>query len=90
MDLHWQKATRHKLRTVRQRLDALLTDAGLNIVGGCDLFRLVETEDAGRLWRSLAERGVYVRRFDWSDQLLRFGLPSGHKAERRLKDALNL
>jgi len=90
MDLHWQNATRHKLWTARQRLDALLTDAGLNIIGGCDLFRLVETEDAGRLWRNLAERGVYVRRFDWSDQLLRFGLPSGHEAERRLKDALNL
>ena len=90
MDLQWQKTTRHKLKTARQRLDALLADSGLNIVGGCDLFRLVETEDAGKLWRRLAETGIYARRFDWSDKLLRFGLPPDHEAEQRLTEALSL
>ena len=88
-DHAWQAETRDRLKAARIRLDALLAGAGLNIAGGCDLFRLVRTPDATTLWQTLAERGLYVRRFDWSDCLLRIGLPQGSEAEHRLAAALN-
>jgi cobalamin biosynthetic protein CobC len=89
LDHTWQAETRERLSAARARLDTLLTDAGLNIAGGCDLFRLVHTPDAVTLWQRLARKGIYVRRFDWSDCLLRIGLPPDVEAERRLADALN-
>ncbi|WP_321490068.1 threonine-phosphate decarboxylase CobD [uncultured Hyphomonas sp.] len=90
LDHAWQAETRERLSAARARLDILLTDAGLNIAGGCDLFRLVHTPDAATLWQQLAREGIYVRRFDWSDCLLRIGLPPDEEAERRLADALSL
>ena len=87
-DLAWQQATRKRLKTARQRLDILLEDAGLTLEGGCDLFRLVRTDSATETWRRLAEVGIYVRRFDWSDHLIRIGLPADADAEARLAAAL--
>lgn len=89
-DQVWQQATRDRLSAARRRLDRILIQAGLSPAGGCDLFRLVETPDATDLWRRLAQRGVYVRRFDWSDRLLRIGLPRDAEAESRLAEALSL
>jgi cobalamin biosynthetic protein CobC len=87
-DLDWQAATRERLKTARRHLDDVLSDAHLTIAGGCDLFRLVETEDATALWQQLAHHGIYVRRFDWSGHLLRFGLPPHPEAMKRLATAL--
>ena len=87
-DHAWQAETRGRLKAARLRLDALLAGAGLSVAGGCDLFRLVRAPDAVRLWRRLAGRGIYVRRFDWSDHLLRIGLPPDTEAEHRLAAAL--
>lgn len=87
-DLAWQQATRDRLKTARQRLDVLLEEAGPTLAGGCDLFRLVRTEDATGTWRKLAEAGIYVRRFDWSDHLIRIGLPADAAAEERLAATL--
>jgi cobalamin biosynthetic protein CobC len=70
------------------RLDRILHAAGLKVVGGTDLFRLVETENATRLWEHLAHHGIYVRRFDWSDRLVRIGLPETDAAETRLSAGL--
>lgn len=89
-DQAWQTATRDRLRAARRRLDEILTDADLSLAGGCDLFRLVQAPDATGLWHRLAERGLYVRRFDWSDHLLRVGLPPDSEAEHRLAAALSL
>lgn len=87
-DRVWQDQTRVKLEKACKRLDAILADRGLNPVGGTTLYRYVETEHAHTLWRRLAARGVYVRRFDWSTHHLRIGLPRGAEAEVRLKTAL--
>ncbi|MEH6488539.1 threonine-phosphate decarboxylase CobD [Hyphomonas oceanitis] len=89
-DLHWQAETRDQLAAVRRRLDTILLDAGLWLVGGTDLFRLVKTQKAQQLWHRLAEAGIYVRRFDYAPDLLRIGLPANAEAEHRLAAALSL
>lgn len=87
-DAGWQRATRQRLATARARLDAVLNAAGLRVAGGTDLFRFVEVDDAGRVWQRLAERGIFVRGFDWSPNRLRIGLPPDAAAEERLSRAL--
>ena len=87
-DRDWQERTRRHLADARQRLDAILARARLEIAGGTDLFRLVDTEDATALWETLAHQGIYVRRFGWSQRLVRIGLPADETAETRLAGAL--
>ncbi len=87
-DEAWQREMRSRLADARVRLDRILHAAGLKVVGGTDLFRLVETENATRLWEHLAHHGIYVRRFDWSDRLVRIGLPETDAAETRLSAGL--
>ncbi len=87
-DRSWQEKTRVRLKEARGHLDETLTAAGLHIAGGCDLFRLVQTPDAAFLWQRLAKKGIYVRRFDGSDCLLRIGLPADPESEQRLAGAL--
>lgn len=88
-DHAWQAETRRRLTEARQRLDAILATGGLTVAGGTDLFRLAETASASALWERLALAGIYVRRFDWSQTLVRFGLPENTAAEARLADALS-
>jgi cobalamin biosynthesis protein CobC len=86
----WQAETRDRLAATRRRLDKILLDTGLWLIGGTDLFRLVKTEKAPQLWHRLAEAGIYVRRFDYAPDLLRIGLPADAAAEHRLAAALSL
>ena len=87
-DGRWQQDTRHRLATARARLDAVLSSAGLRVVGGVDLFRFVEVDDADSAWHRLARDGISVRRFDWSRNRLRIGLPPDADAGVRLARAL--
>ncbi len=89
-DLSWQAETRRNLAQARQRLDHTLSQAGLNAVGGTDLFAYVETAKAHDLWRHLGEAGIYVRRFSHTDRHLRIGLPPDCAAEDRLLASLTL
>ena len=86
-DADWRFDTRRKLQATRARLDQVFCQNEIEVVGGTDLFRFVETDDAHRLWAHLAQHGVYVRRFDWTDRHLRFGLPPDKYAEDRLAAA---
>lgn len=87
-DRDWIDATRASLETAAARLDTLLAGAGLGVLGGTALFRLVRTPEAKSLFRRLGEAGVLVRRFERQPEWLRFGLP-GSKAEwQRLAAAL--
>ena len=67
-----------------------LESVGVSVVGGTDLFRLVEVDDAHAQFHHLAEAGVYVRRFDWSETHLRIGLPATLEAQDKLIGALTL
>ncbi|MEM7694387.1 MAG: threonine-phosphate decarboxylase CobD [Pseudomonadota bacterium] len=79
-DHAWQAAMRTQLRHERAALDATLSKAGLSVVGGTDLFRLIETPDAASLQRGLARRGVFTRAFPEHPSWLRFGLPGDDAA----------
>ncbi|MSP52485.1 MAG: threonine-phosphate decarboxylase [Alphaproteobacteria bacterium] len=86
-DQRWIDATRERLARARAKLDRLLTENGLSMIGGTDLFRLVEHRRARRLFDRLGRRGIFVRRFPDHPLWLRFGVPApaGH---RRLAAAL--
>jgi cobalamin biosynthetic protein CobC len=84
----WRDATRARLRHEAAALRALLAGHGLSIVGGTDLFVLVETADAHVLHRALAEHGIWTRAFADHPHWLRFGLP-GDIGMDRLAAALS-
>ncbi len=87
-DRAWIAATRTKLREAAAALDQILTEAGLEVIGGTDLFRLVRDDDASALFERLARRGIWVRDFPEQPHWLRFGLPGGEAACSRLERAL--
>ena len=89
-DMDWQHSMRGRLAAARARLDVSLEAGGGRVVGGTDLFRYVEVNDADASWHKLCEHGVYTRRFDWTRSHLRVGLPGTPEAEARLKNALSL
>jgi len=87
-DRAWQDAARRRLGTDGVRLQALLTQHGLNPAGGCALFQWVRTPDAQDLHETLARQGVLTRLFIESPSL-RFGLPGDEIAWARLDAALS-
>lgn len=84
----WATTTRVRLARDAARLDALLTAAGAEIVGGTDLFRLARLSNP-RLWHTaLARRHIWTRMFPYSTEWLRFGLPGTDVHWARLSKAL--
>jgi cobalamin biosynthetic protein CobC len=88
-DLAWREAARARYGELAARLDALLTDAGLQIIGGTALFRLASHAQAGELHAHLASRSIWARRFEDHPRWLRFGLPGTEPAFARLAAALH-
>lgn len=86
-DAGWLEAAMTARRADAARLDELLSPRG-RIVGGTDLFRLLEADDAAPLFDRLGSAGIYVRRFQNAPNRLRFGLPPDEQAWARLKAAL--
>jgi cobalamin biosynthesis protein CobC len=87
-DAAWAQAMRCLLERDAQRLDETLSNAGLEGLGGTTLFRLVRTPTASELYQHLGRAGIWVRRFIEQPAWLRFGLPGGEDAWRRLRAAL--
>lgn len=87
-DRHWIEATRRRLAAAAAELDRMLEGAGLRVVGGTELFRLVEDPRAPALYRALGEAGILVRRFEGRADWLRFGLPDAAEDWQRLGVAL--
>jgi cobalamin biosynthesis protein CobC len=87
-DFTWIRRTRERLKQEAQRLDDVLTAAGMEIAGGTSLFRLVRTPGADRLFHHLGRAGIVVRRFEERPEWLRFGLPGSEGAWERLRAAL--
>jgi cobalamin biosynthetic protein CobC len=71
-------------------LEAVLEGAGLEIIGGTDLFKLVRHSEAGRLYEHLARSHILVRRFDYAGDWLRIGLTPDEYGDRRLAQAIAL
>jgi cobalamin biosynthetic protein CobC len=83
-DAPWAQAMRERLRVAAGRLDALLADARLELIGGTSLFRLARTAGAADLFDRLGSAGIFVRRFAGHPNWLRFGLPGDEEEWRRL------
>lgn len=88
-DATWIEATRAALVAMSDRLDAVLSAVGLEVVGGTPLFRFVKVPgDAWAMRDRLARRGILVRAFAWSPDRLRFGLPCDDRGLERISAAL--
>lgn len=87
-DERWANETREKLHEQAAQLDAVLQSAGFAAAGGTALFRLVRHRHASAYHTALARRQIWCRRFDWTDNLLRFGLPPDDAALVHLARAL--
>jgi cobalamin biosynthesis protein CobC len=90
LDREWADRTRERLRSQARRLDNVLGATGFTIVGGTALYRLVRHCDARAIHQALARQHIWCRRFDWAEDLLRFGLPDDDAAFGRLAAALAL
>ena len=66
----------------------VLQDCGFRIVGGTDLYHLVEHGDASAICDKLKRNHILVREFENSPSLLRFGLCADEAALGRLGSAL--
>jgi cobalamin biosynthetic protein CobC len=87
-DTTWIERTRKTLSKAAASIDVTLAEAGLEIIGGTDLFRLVRSEAAPALFQHLGRAGIYVRTFPDNPTWLRFGLPAHASVRKRLKKAL--
>jgi cobalamin biosynthetic protein CobC len=87
-DVSWAEATRERLLRDARQLDAMLADAGLDVVGGTSLFRLARTIAANELFHHLGHAGIFVRAFAEQPTWLRFGLPHDEPAWTRVRAAL--
>jgi len=81
-------AIRRSIDARKASLDATLSGAGLDIVGGTGLFSLVDHADAGALHEGLCRHHILVRPFDYNPRWLRFGLAPDGVADARLAAAL--
>ena len=88
-DQAWMARMREQLHKQAKRMDALLSSAGFEIVGGTSLYRLACAADAKRKFLHLLSHGVLSRPFAYDAALLRFGLP-GRGDWRRLGDVLRM
>jgi cobalamin biosynthesis protein CobC len=87
-DQDWIDTTRVGVATAALRLDAILHEARLQIIGGTSLFRTVRMSGAAQVFFQLGRAGILVRRFSQWPELLRFGLPGDEKAWERVRAAL--
>ena len=75
-DTAWLAEARGRGATNAARLDAMLTNARMQVVGGTRLFRLVHAVDAAASFDRLGRAGILVRRFEASSTWLRLGIPN--------------
>ncbi len=88
-DRSWQDAMRKTLINCSHLLDRLLRDYDLNIAGGTNLFRLIETDRAEKLFLHLLQHKIYTRRFNRFPTWLRLGVPHLASQFSRLENGLS-
>jgi cobalamin biosynthetic protein CobC len=87
-DTDWLAAVGTQLAVDGARLDALLNESSLGLLGGTHLFRLAQHARAREIADVLGRHGIYVRRFSAQPEWLRFGIPGSEQAWHRLAVAL--
>jgi len=87
-DSAWIGDHRHHLRQQAEVLDSLLAGAGLKVIGGTALFRLVAHPRAESLYEGLAREGILTRSFKEIPGALRIGLPGNRDKFERFETAL--
>ena len=87
-DRAWIEAARKSLAAAAARLKAILSKAGLEVIGGTALFQLARTPAASGLFDHLGRAGILVRSFPEQPSWLRFGLPGTEAAWTRLQIAM--
>ncbi len=74
-DDSWRQQTLEKLKADTLRLDKIAQQNGLESVGGTNLFRLYQCNNAKDIQHKLAEQRIWTRIFSYSEYLIRLGLP---------------
>ncbi len=87
-DRAWQSLQRRRLAQGSARLAALLSNHGLDDVGGTANFRLCHAPDAPGLFSHLCRAGILVRPFIDRPDHLRLGIPGTDTDWARLEAAL--
>lgn len=88
-DESWIEGMRKALPIHASALDQMLTHHGFKVIGTCPLFRLIEVQDAHKVFERLARRAILTRPFDLDPNWLRIGLPDSDEALGRLDAALD-
>ena len=83
-DTAWIHAMRERLDDEARCVDAVFGGAGVEVLGGTSLFRLVRMSAADRLFHHLGRAGILVRRFPENAMWLRIGLPGDPASWDRL------
>jgi cobalamin biosynthetic protein CobC len=87
-DASWKAQMIGHLTNAARRLDRMLIDSELEILGGTSLYRLTRSSGAQELFNHLGHAGILLRRFSEHPTWLRWGLPDGELAWQRLSAAL--
>ncbi|MEE2746146.1 MAG: aminotransferase class I/II-fold pyridoxal phosphate-dependent enzyme, partial [Pseudomonadota bacterium] len=89
-DVAWITQMHERLDLHSNRLNQVLLQKHLHIIGSTKLFKLVENKYASEIYRILCESGILVRQFEENKDWLRIGLPGPENEWRRLDAALDL
>lgn len=87
-DLEWAKTTRRTLSANSAQLDDIMVKNNATLIGGTDLFRLYQVENAVEFQEKLAKKNVWSRVFPYSTTWLRLGLPGTNAQWNHLLAAL--
>ncbi|MEP3233864.1 MAG: threonine-phosphate decarboxylase [Hyphomicrobiales bacterium] len=81
----WQNETRAFLKAQTDAVLEIFRHASIPVVGGTDLFTLVDQSSKLALFKELLRAKIYVRSFDYNGNWLRVGLPANDDELARLK-----
>lgn len=84
----WQNETRAFLKAQTEAVLAIFKQAQVPVVGGTDLFTLVDQSTKPTLFKELLRAQIYVRSFNYNADWLRIGLPANDDELARLKLAV--
>ncbi len=88
-DLKWQKQERELLCHWSERLKDSLTSRRLSVIGGTDLYLLVQSENARELHMHLAKHHIWSRIFTYQNNWIRLGIPMQVSELHRFEEALD-